>query len=65
MANIKLKDLTGNTISGINLFIDSESFLQDLSEHELNLHGGKDLLPTPPQKAIEFPAPTPPIFYLP
>jgi hypothetical protein len=40
MANITHQDLVGSNITGINLFNDSESFMQDLSEDELNLHGG-------------------------
>jgi hypothetical protein len=40
MANIKVKDLTQCSITGIDLFDDSESFIQDLSEYELNLQGG-------------------------
>lgn len=38
MANIIVKDLTG--ITGANLFNDSESFMQDLSDSELELQGG-------------------------
>jgi hypothetical protein len=34
MANIKVKDLT--TIAGVDLFNDSESFMRDLSDGELN-----------------------------
>lgn len=34
MANIKVKDLT--TIAGTDLFNDSESFMRDLSDYELN-----------------------------
>jgi hypothetical protein len=67
MANIKLEDLTGHKIAGMDLFSDSESFMQELSENELALYGGgKELLPTPPMTAIEkIPVPTPPIFNLP
>jgi hypothetical protein len=67
MANIKLEDLTGHKIAGVDLFSDSESFMQELSENELVLYGGgKELLPTPPMTAIDkIPAPTPPIFNLP
>jgi hypothetical protein len=38
MANIKVRDLT--CIAGADLFSDSESFMQDLSEDELTLQGG-------------------------
>jgi hypothetical protein len=38
MANIKVRDLT--SIAGADLFSDSESFMQDLSDHELELQGG-------------------------
>ena len=38
MPNIKLTDLNG--IVGTDLFSDSENFMQDLSEDELNLQGG-------------------------
>jgi hypothetical protein len=40
MANIQLKNLTQLSMSGLDLFTDSESFIQDLSEHELELKGG-------------------------
>jgi hypothetical protein len=40
MANLTVKDLVLPSIAGTDLFNDSESFLQDLSEHELELHGG-------------------------
>jgi hypothetical protein len=67
MANIKLENLTGHKIAGVDLFNDAESFMQELSENELVLYGGgKQLLPTPPVTAIDkIPAPTPPIFSLP
>jgi hypothetical protein len=66
MANIKLENLTGYKLAGADLFSDSESFMSDLSEHELDLHGGKAPRPTPPITAIDkIPAPTPPIFNLP
>ncbi len=45
MANIKLIDLAGS-IAGFDLFNDSDSFMQDLSEDELDLHGGKAPMPT-------------------
>jgi hypothetical protein len=38
MANITVKDLT--SITGVDLFSDSESFMQDLSGDELALKGG-------------------------
>jgi hypothetical protein len=38
MANIKVQSLTSNT--GADLFSDSESFIQDLLEYELDLMGG-------------------------
>jgi predicted HAD superfamily phosphohydrolase len=38
MANIKVKDLT--SIAGSDLFNDLDSFMQDLSETELNIKGG-------------------------
>ena len=40
MANITLQDLISSNITGASLFNDSESFMQDLSEDELNLQGG-------------------------
>jgi hypothetical protein len=40
MANIQVKDLTRSSIAGFDLFNDLESFIQDLSEPELNLQGG-------------------------
>jgi hypothetical protein len=39
MTNIKLKDL--NSITGTDLFNDSESFIRDISKCELALQGGK------------------------
>ena len=38
MANIKVLDL--NSITGEDLFNDSESFIRDLSDDELELQGG-------------------------
>ena len=62
MANIKLQNLT--SFIGSDLFNDAESFMQDLSEHELALEGGKA-----PQITAQLsifcrpiPRPTPPIF---
>jgi hypothetical protein len=40
MANIKVRNLTDDTIVGTDLFNDMESFMQELSENELNLQGG-------------------------
>jgi hypothetical protein len=62
MANIKLTELVGN-ITGFDLFNDSDSFMQDLSEDELDLHGGKALLPTARLSIFchPRPMPTPPI----
>lgn len=67
MANIKVKDLAERNITGVALFSDSESFMQDLSGDELDLYGGgKVILPTPIVIATgKTPAPTPPIFELP
>ena len=69
MANIKLKDL-GGTVTGSDLFADSESFMQDLSDRELNIQGGANIgcdviirntifriphpMPTPPVKLYDF-----------
>ncbi len=41
MANINVKDLI--SIAGADLFNDSDSFLQDLSEMELNIKGGSTI----------------------
>lgn len=38
MANINVKDLNTN-ITGSDLFSDSESFMRDLSDYELNTQG--------------------------
>jgi hypothetical protein len=40
MASIKLNDLIRNSIIGVDLFNDSESFIRDLSDNELDLPGG-------------------------
>lgn len=69
MANIGLKDLSNNT-SGSDLFSDSESFMRDLSDNEMNDRGGNNLccdvilsntifriprpMPTPPVKIYDF-----------
>ncbi len=62
MANIKLIDLAGK-IAGFDLFNDSDSFMQDLSEHELDLQGGKAPMPTARLSIFcrPLPMPTPPI----
>jgi hypothetical protein len=63
MANIKLTELVGS-ITGFELFNDSDSFMQDLSEDELDLHGGKLFLPTARLSIFcdrPRPIPTPPI----
>jgi hypothetical protein len=67
MANITLKDLISSNITGVSLFHDSESFMQDLSEDELNLQGGWKR-PQPTARETIFPInpqPTPPVFKLP
>jgi hypothetical protein len=45
MANIKLRDLT--SIAGADLFNDSESFIQDLSDDGLAIQGGLFFLISP------------------
>jgi hypothetical protein len=69
MANITLKDLISSNITGVSLFNDSESFMQDLSEDELNLQGGwKHPQPTARDTIFPIkpmPRPTPPVFWLP
>ena len=62
MPNIKLTDLNG--IAGVDLFSDSENFMQDLSENELALHGGKVPQITARESTFcrPFPQPTPPVF---
>jgi hypothetical protein len=69
MSTIKVKDLVVNSTVGIDLFKDSESFIQDLSEDELNLQGGgKYPLPTARETIFpikKYPVPTPPIRDLP
>jgi hypothetical protein len=65
MANITHQDLVGSNITGINLFNDSESFMQDLSEDELNLHGGGVKHPQITAREtifpVKYPRPTPPV----
>ena len=39
MANINVKDLSSN-ITGFDLFSESENFMRDLSEYNLDLYGG-------------------------
>jgi hypothetical protein len=62
MAKIELKNLDSN-LTGIDLFDDSESFMQDLSERELDLHGGKAPQVTARLSIFcrPLPMPTPPI----
>jgi hypothetical protein len=62
MANIQLTDLAGN-ITGFDLFNDSDSFMQDLSEDELDLQGGKAPVPTARLSIFcrPLPIPTPPV----
>jgi hypothetical protein len=66
MASIELTDLADHNSTGSALFSSSESFMQDLSEDELDLQGGKA-----PQITAQLsifcrpiPRPTPPIIYL-
>jgi hypothetical protein len=40
MADIKINDIT---ITGAELFLDSETFLNDLGDDELNLRGGLEV----------------------
>ena len=40
MASITVKDLAKHIVIGADLFNDSENFMRDLSEDELNLQGG-------------------------
>jgi hypothetical protein len=63
MANIKLQNLT--SLAGADLFSDTESFMQDLSENELvDLQGGKAPRITAQLSIFcrPTPRPTPPIF---
>ena len=64
MSNIKVNDLTGYHVTGVDLFSDSESFMQDLSENELDLQGGKAPQVTARLSIFcrPIPQPTPPIF---
>lgn len=61
MSNITVEDLT--SIVGTDLFNDSESFMRDLSDHELDLQGGK--APQITARVSVFcrpiPMPTPPV----
>jgi hypothetical protein len=63
MTNIKVKDLSTPTITGADLFIDSESFMRDLSDNELDLEGGKAPQITARLSIFcrPIPQPTPPI----
>jgi hypothetical protein len=40
LAKIEVNDLCDRQIVGVELFEDSESFLHNLSDRELNLNGG-------------------------
>jgi hypothetical protein len=51
MATISISNLTN---VGTELFIDSESFLQDLSNDELKVRGGEDMSYFPSSKACEI-----------
>jgi hypothetical protein len=42
MANIALQNLADINISGISLFNDSEDFMRDLVDDEINISGGKE-----------------------
>ncbi len=52
MASIKLKDLAVHDIAEADLLSNSDSFIRDLSKHELSLQGGKKRKPTPTPIAI-------------
>jgi hypothetical protein len=65
MAHIKLTDLAVNNASEADLFINLDSFIQDLSEYELALQGGKrrsasPVLPAP--IVSNWPTPVDPSF---
>ena len=64
MASIKVRDLM--SITGVDLFHDTESFMQDLSGDELALQGGKAPQITARLSIFcrPIPQPTPPIFGL-
>jgi hypothetical protein len=40
MASITVENLTEYNVSGMNLFNDSENFMMELSDDELNVYGG-------------------------
>lgn len=40
MANIKVENLASRSIIGADLFSDSESFMLDLSDRQLDIQGG-------------------------
>jgi hypothetical protein len=40
MSNINVQDLVGKDVSGCDLLTDSESFIHDLTEDQLDLRGG-------------------------
>jgi hypothetical protein len=69
MANITLKDSIGSSNIGAILFDDSESFMQDLSQDEIDLKGGGLKRPQPTAREtifpIKYPMPTPPVRFLP
>jgi hypothetical protein len=44
MANITVKDLVDRSIAGINLLHCSNSTVQNLSDRELNLRGGIEII---------------------
>jgi hypothetical protein len=64
MAHVKLDNLAGYDTTGSDLFSDSESFLQDLSENELDLQGGRAPRITARLSIFcrPIPQPTPPVF---
>ncbi|MCU0532333.1 MAG: hypothetical protein MUD14_00275 [Hydrococcus sp. Prado102] len=51
MAKISISNLNG---AGTELFIDSESFLQDLSNDELKVQGGEDMSYFTSSQACQF-----------
>jgi hypothetical protein len=55
MANIQIRDLT--SIAGVCLLDNSGSFIQELSNDELNLHGGLLIDKLPPLDPYEIPEP--------
>jgi hypothetical protein len=64
MTNIKVTNLSETSISRVGSFYNSESFIQDLSESELNLQGGglfRRRRSTPPVVDVAPLAPVPDI----